>query len=57
MCNLCVTEGDGVVNYLEGAVHKSFIQVDHYTVLPVVCDADLWQEEFGWWLQRQYILF
>lgn len=49
-------QGAGVVNYLEGAVYKSFIQVNHDTVLAVVRYADLWQEELGWWLQRQYTL-
>lgn len=45
-----------VVNYLKGAVHESFVQVDDDTVLAVVCYADFWQEELGWWLQRQRAL-
>lgn len=45
-----------VVNYLKGAVHESFIQVDDDTVLAVVCYADFRQEELGWWLQRQRAL-
>lgn len=39
-------------HYLEGAVHKGFVQVDHHAALAVVCDVDLWQQELGWWLQR-----
>ena len=46
-----------VVNYLEGAVYEGFVQVDHHTVLAVVCYTDLWQEELGWWLQRQHTSF
>jgi len=47
----------GEVNYLEGAVYEGFVQVDHHTVLAVVIDTDLWQEELGWRLQRQYTPF
>ena len=47
----------GVVNYLEGAVYEGFIQVDYHTVLAVVIYTDLWQEELGWRLQRQYTPF
>lgn len=53
----CVLQRGSVVNYLEGAVYKGFVQVDHDTVLAVVLYADLWQEELGWWLQRQHTLF
>lgn len=52
---LCYRQAS-IVNYLKGAVHKSFVQVDDDTVLAVVCYADLWQEELGWWLQRQRAL-
>lgn len=44
------------VNYLKGAVHESFVQVDDDTVLAVVRYADFRQEELGWWLQRQRAL-
>lgn len=40
--------------YLEGAVYKGFVQIDHYAVLAIVCYADLWQEELGWRLQRKH---
>lgn len=45
------------MKYLEGAVHEGFVQVDHHAVLAVVCYTDLWQEELGWWLQRQHTSF
>lgn len=44
-------------HYLEGAVHKGFVQVDHHAALAVVCDVDLWQQELGWWLQRPKYAF
>lgn len=52
---LCYRQAS-VVNYLKGAVHESFVQVDDDTVLAIVCYADFWQEELGWWLQRQRAL-
>lgn len=53
--HLCLCYRD--VKYLEGAVYKGFVQVDHHTVLAVVHYTDLRQEELGWWLQRQYTHF
>lgn len=52
----CFDSG-GEVKYLEGAVYEGFVQVDHHAVLAVVCYTDLWQEELGWWLQRQHTSF
>lgn len=43
--------------YLEGAVYEGFVQVDHHTVLAIVYDTDLRQEELGWRLQRQHTTF
>lgn len=45
------------MRYLEGAVYEGFVQVNHHTVLAVVCYTDLRQEELGGRLQRQYSSF
>lgn len=46
-----------MMKYLEGAVYKGFVQVDHHTVLAIVYYTDLRQEELGWRLQRQHTTF
>lgn len=46
---------EGLVNYLEGAVHEGFVQVDHHAVLAKVICTDLWQKELVRRLQRQCI--
>lgn len=52
-CTVCL-RSCREVPYLEGAVYKGFVQIDHYAVLAIVCYADLWQEELGWRLQRKH---